>query len=413
MAVSKLNRFGAVLAFAGRLEDAVRRFYVDRAALGERPDSFVALAEGSARRLALVQCACREMVNEMLLEPIEGLEAELPEVDAAPDGDTATMRNAALSLEAAAERFFRQSAERLGGVAPAASRLFSRLADENGARRRQLEADAVAAPLHARSQRTRRLILGTIAHARAGHTGGSLSATDILTVLYFHAMKIDPVNPTWPERDRFILSKGHSSPALYCTLAQRGYFPEERLREFDRADGMLQGHPCMLRTPGVDISTGSLGQGLSCGIGMALGGLAKGLDFHVYVLLGCGELQEGQVWEAAMYAGAHGLDRLTAIVDYNGVQLSGTVQEVLSVEPLAEKWRAFGWEVSECDGHSIPDLMDTLGCAAEVKGKPTLVIARTVKGKGVSFMENRCAWHGKAPSQEELAKALVEVGGDE
>ena len=274
-----------------------------------------------------------------------------------------------------------------------------------------MDAQAMA-ELRERARRIRRRILETIAHVGAGHTGGSLSAVEILTVLYCHALNIDPDDPAWPERDRFILSKGHASVALYCALAERGYFPAERLREFDRVDGMLQGHPCMRQTPGVDMSAGSLGQGLSCGIGMVLGGLAKEMDFRVYVLLGCGELQEGQVWEAAMYAGVHGLERLTAIVDYNCVQLAGTIEETLSVEPLAEKWRAFGWEVLECDGHSIPELVDTIGQATQVKGKPQVIVARTVKGKGVSFMENRYAWHAKAPTEEELAKALAEVGED-
>jgi len=268
------------------------------------------------------------------------------------------------------------------------------------------------AELRRRARRIRRLVLKTIADVGAGHTGGSLSAVEILTVLYYHALNIDPNDPAWPERDRFVLSKGHASVALYCALAERGYFPAEKLREFDRIDGMLQGHPCMRQTPGVDMSAGSLGQGLSCGIGMALGGLAKEMDFRVYVLLGCGELQEGQVWEAAMYAGVHRLDRLTAIVDYNSVQLAGTIKDTLSVEPLAEKWRAFGWEVFECDGHLIHELVDTIGQAAQVKGKPQVIIAKTVKGKGVSFMEDKYAWHAKAPTEEELAKALAEVGED-
>jgi transketolase len=269
-----------------------------------------------------------------------------------------------------------------------------------------------AEELQKRSRRIRRLILETIAHAGAGHTGGSLSVVEILTVLYFRFLKVDPENPSWAERDRFVLSKGHASPALYCTLVERGYFPKEKLLEFDRVNGMLQGHPCMRKTPGVDMSAGSLGQGLSCGIGMALGGLAKQLDFRVYVLLGCGELQEGQVWEAARYAGVHGLDGLTAIVDYNRVQLSGTLDDTLAVEPLAEKWRAFGWEVLTCDGHSIRELVDTIGQATQVKGRPQLIVARTVKGKGVSFMEGRYTWHAKAPTSEELEKALAEGGED-
>ena len=203
-------------------------------------------------------------------------------------------------------------------------------------------------------------IINTVAHAHAGHTGGSLSEVEILVALYFRILRIDPSRPDWPQRDRFILSKGHASPGYYCTLAHRGYFPEEKLADFDAVDSMLQGHPCMLRTPGVDMSTGSLGQGLSAGIGMILGRNHLGRQFQVYVLLGDGELQEGQVWEAAMFAGRHKLTGLIAITDYNRVQLSGTVPDTLDLEPLADKWKAFGWHVLECDGHAIGDVVDTL-----------------------------------------------------
>jgi len=258
----------------------------------------------------------------------------------------------------------------------------------------------------------RRMIINTVADAGAGHTGGSLSEVEILVSLYFELMRIDPARPEWPQRDRFILSKGHASPGYYCTLARRGYFPRERLREFDGIDSMLQGHPCMLKTPGVDMSTGSLGQGLSAGIGMRLGGERRSLDFNVYVLLGDGECQEGQVWEAAMWAGARKLRGLIAIVDCNGVQLAGTVAETLGLEPFAAKWEAFGWRALTCDGHDMQEVVSTLAQAKQSAADgPVAVIARTVKGKGVSFMEGKYEWHGKAPNDDERRKALAEIEG--
>ena len=267
--------------------------------------------------------------------------------------------------------------------------------------------------LEKHAKRIRLSILKTVTHAGVGHTGGSLSEVELLTVLYHHSLKIDPQKPDMPERDRFILSKGHASVGLYCALAERGYFPEEKLKEFDEFGGMLQGHPCMLKTPGVDMSTGSLGQGLSCGIGIVLGGMARKMDFRVFVMLGCGESQEGQVWEAAMFAGVNKLDRLIAIVDYNEVQLSGNTKETISLEPVEDKWRAFNWDVFRCDGHSISELVDTFDQAVEKKGKPKVIIAKTTKGKGVSFMENTCTWHAKAPTPEEFQPALKEVGEDD
>lgn len=246
--------------------------------------------------------------------------------------------------------------------------------------------------------------------AGCGHIGGSLSEADILTALYFGAMRIDPARPQWPDRDRFILSKGHATLAYYAALAARGFFPRQELESFDCLDGMLQGHPDMCGTPGVDMSTGSLGQGLSCGIGMALGAAVNGQRLHVYVLLGDGECQEGQVWEAAMYAGTHGVKRLTAIVDCNGVQLSCRTEEAVSLEPFAEKWRAFRWNVFECDGHDMEEILRVLELARHASDEgPAVVIARTVKGKGVSFMEGRCQWHGKAPDDLEFAAALREL----
>ena len=256
----------------------------------------------------------------------------------------------------------------------------------------------------------RKSIINTIANAGAGHTGGSLSEVEILVALYFHVMNIDPHNPGWPERDRFVLSKGHASPGLYCTLANRGYFKEDRLAEFDAIDSMLQGHPCMLKTPGVDISTGSLGQGLSAGIGMVLGRDKRELSFHVYVLTGDGELQEGQIWEAALYAGFHKLKGFIAIVDYNKVQLTSTVPANLDIEPLDKKWQAFGWQTLECNGHDIAQVVETIERARDLsKTGPVVVIAHTVKGKGVSFMEGKPEWHGKAPNEDERREALEEI----
>lgn len=255
----------------------------------------------------------------------------------------------------------------------------------------------------------RALVMRTICHAGAGHTGGALSIVEIMTALYFHAMRTDPMKPKWEDRDRCILSKGHSSVAWYCALAERGFFPPEKLMEFDHIDGMLQGHPDMLKTPGVDMSSGSLGQGLSVGIGMALGRNALGKDFYVYVILGDGELQEGQIWEAAMYAGFHKVRRLIAIVDYNKLQLVGRTEEVLSVEPLIDKWRAFGWKCIETDGHNIAGLIKTIDHAKNVESGPVVILAHTVKGYGISFIADRVEWHARAPSKEELKQALGEL----
>ncbi len=253
-------------------------------------------------------------------------------------------------------------------------------------------------------------IINTVADARVGHTGGSLSEVEILTALYFRVLNIDPSRPDWPERDRFILSKGHASPGYYCTLAYRGYFPEEKLAQFDAVDSMLQGHPCRLKTPGVDMSTGSLGQGLSAAAGMILGRDCLALQFKAYVLLGDGELQEGQVWEAAMFAGVRRLTGLIAIVDRNDVQLSGTVVDTLALEHLADKWKAFGWQVVECPGHDIGAVVTAMEQARQLSTTgPVVVIAHTVKGKGVSFMEGKYQWHGRSPNEEERRQALAEI----
>jgi len=266
--------------------------------------------------------------------------------------------------------------------------------------------------LEQRAKKIRRMVLETVHHAGCGHTGGSLSAIEILTVLYFHAMNVDPKKPQKTDRDRYVQSKGHASPAYYCTLADKGFFPIVELKTFDCVDSRLQGHPCMKRTPGVDFSTGSLGQGLSGAIGMALGRDKLGLDFNVYCLLGDGECQEGQVWEAMMYAGYHKVKKLIAIVDYNKVQLAENVQNTLDIEPLADKWRAFRWSVVECDGHDVAALVSTIDEAKEQSlFGPVVVIAHTVKGKGVSFMEGNYKWHGIAPNDKEFADAMDELGG--
>lgn len=260
---------------------------------------------------------------------------------------------------------------------------------------------------HARNIRCN--VLTMINNAQSGHTGGSLSATDILTTLYFSVLNIDPQRPDWEQRDRFVLSKGHASAALYATLAERGYFDQEILTTFDQVDSILQGHPDMKDTPGVDISTGSLGQGLSVAVGMSLAAKIRGESYRVYALLGDGELQEGQVWEAAMSAAHYKLDNLTAIIDRNGLQLLGPTENNMALEPLNTKWEAFGWEVMDVDGHNFNSLLDAFSKALLVKGKPVVIIAHTVKGKGVSFMEGLPEWHSKAPTNEQLAKALAEL----
>jgi transketolase len=264
--------------------------------------------------------------------------------------------------------------------------------------------------LKEKAREIRGLILETTHHAGCGHTGGSLSEADILTALYYHIMNIDPRYPRNPERDRFILSKGHATPGFYTTLAHRGFFDRKELKTFDELGSILQGHPDMHKTPGVDISTGSLGQGLSLGIGMRLEGQRRNLPYRVFVLMGDGESQEGQVWEAALYAGARKVKNLIAITDYNKVQLAAPVDQTLSLEPLGDKWRAFGWTVLECDGHDMEKLVETMEEACEKAEKgPVMIIAHTVKGKGVSFMEGDFRWHGKAPDDNEFAAALREL----
>lgn len=262
--------------------------------------------------------------------------------------------------------------------------------------------------------RVRGRILTAVHYAGAGHVGGPLSVTDILVALYFHEMNVDPARPEWEDRDRFILSKGHSAIGLYAVLAERGYFPVDELFTFDAIDSRLQGHPDMARTPGIDMSSGSLGQGLSPGIGMALAARQLGKSFHTYVILGDGETQEGQIWEAAFVAARYGLDNLTAILDYNGLQQYGWQRPgqmmMKPIEAPAAKWRAFGWNVLEVDGHNLPALVDALAEARAHQGKPTMVIAHTIKGKGISFAENEYTWHSSVPTDEQLRTGLAELG---
>ena len=246
-------------------------------------------------------------------------------------------------------------------------------------------------------------------HAKSGHPGGSLSIADIVAYLYFHEMNVDPKNPKWPDRDRFVLSKGHTAPALYAALALKGFFPWEHIATLRQPDSILQGHPSMKYTPGVDMSTGSLGQGISTAVGMALGAKLQGKAFRVYAPLGDGEIEEGQVWEAAMLAGNRKLDNLVAIVDWNNLQIDGSLDEVNSPCPIDKKFEAFGWNVITIDGHDFDQIDAAFAAAKACKGKPTCIIAKTIKGKGVSFMEDKCEWHGSAPNAEQYEQAMAEL----
>ena len=243
-------------------------------------------------------------------------------------------------------------------------------------------------------------------YAQSGHPGGSLSIADILAVLYFKEMKIDPKNPKDENRDRFVLSKGHCSPALYATLALKGFFSMDELKNFRNINSILQGHPDMKKIPGVDMSTGSLGQGLSAANGMAIAGKLDNKDYRVYAILGDGEIEEGQVWEAAMASARYKLDNLCVILDNNGLQIDGKVEEVKALDCLYSKWESFGFNVIPCDGHNIEMLIDSFEKARQTKGQPSIIIARTVKGKGVPFMENKAEWHGKAPNDEQYERAM-------
>lgn len=255
----------------------------------------------------------------------------------------------------------------------------------------------------------RKDIINMLTEAKSGHPGGSLSASEILAYLYFKEMKVDAKEPNKQDRDRFVLSKGHGAPVLYSTLAEKGYFPKEELMKLRKTGNMLQGHPDMKGTPGVDMSTGSLGQGLSAANGMALAGKLDYKDYRVFVLIGDGELQEGQIWEAAMTAAHYRLDNITAFIDNNGLQIDGFNKEVMNIEPIKEKWEAFGWHTINIDGHDFEQIEKAVLEAKNTKGKPTVIIAKTVKGKGISFMENEASWHGVAPNQEQSQQALKEL----
>ena len=256
----------------------------------------------------------------------------------------------------------------------------------------------------------RKSIVTGVHSAKAGHPGGSLSAADLFTYLYFAEMNIDPKNPTDPDRDRFVLSKGHTAPGYYAAMAHRGYFPVEEMVTLRHIGSHLQGHPCMQHLPGVDMSSGSLGQGISAAVGMALSGKMDGKSYHVYTLLGDGEIQEGQVWEAAMFAGHRKLDNLTVIVDNNGLQIDGNIADVCSPYPIDKKFEAFNFHViNVADGNDMEQLAAAFAEAKTVKDKPVAIIMKTVKGKGVSFMENQASWHGTAPNDEQYAIAMADL----
>ena len=257
----------------------------------------------------------------------------------------------------------------------------------------------------------RKDIVSMICKSKSGHPGGSLSAVEILTALYFDQMNIDPTNPKMEDRDRFVLSKGHAAPALYATLAQRGYFAKDELNNLRQLGSMLQGHPDMKKVPGVEMSTGSLGQGFSVACGMAMAAKLDNAPWNVYALLGDGEVQEGIIWEAAMSAAHYKLDNMIAFLDYNGLQIDGEVESVMNINPIEDKFKTFGWNVITIDGHDFDQIFAALDMAKDTVDKPTMIIAKTIKGKGVSFMENQASWHGSAPSEEQLEQALSELGG--
>lgn len=268
----------------------------------------------------------------------------------------------------------------------------------------------ISPELEAKAKEVRRWIIKMLAEAGSGHPGGSLSSADIITALYFKIMNHKPDDPKWPDRDRFVLSKGHCCPALYAVLSLSGYFPTSDLMRLRKIDSHLQGHTDMLSTPGVEISAGSLGQGLSVAGGMALAGKINHKDYRVYVVLGDGESQEGQVWEAAMACPHYKLDNLCAFLDHNKLQIDGPVAEIMNITPVADKFKAFGWHTIEIDGHDMKQIIQAVNEAKNTQGQPTMVIAHTIKGKGVSFMEGKVEWHGVAPTKEEAEKALLELG---
>lgn len=267
--------------------------------------------------------------------------------------------------------------------------------------------------LQKKAQELRCHIVSMIHQAKSGHPGGALSAADLVTALYWSEMDVRPQEPAWNERDRLILSKGHTCPVIYAALAMKGYYDLSVLATLRKMGSILQGHPDMKKTPGLDMTSGSLGQGLSVGVGMALGARANGWKSRVYVILGDGEIQEGQIWEAAMSASKYQLDNLVAIIDVNQLQVDGYCSDIMPVEPIDKKWEAFGWEVICADGHDMKDILNTFAKAREIKGKPVCIVARTVKGKGVDYMEGICDWHGMAPNDEQCQSALCQIrGGD-
>jgi transketolase len=265
------------------------------------------------------------------------------------------------------------------------------------------------AELKEMAKKLRRYVITMTATAGSGHPGGSLSAADIITALYFKVLRHNPENPQWSDRDRFILSKGHAAPILYAALAEAGYFPVAELATLRKLDSRLQGHADRKFTPGVEMSAGSLGMGLSFAIGVALAARLDSKTYRTYVLLSDGECEEGQTWEAALSAAQFKLDNLTAIVDYNGMQLSGWTRDIMNLEPFTRKWQAFGWHAIDIDGHNFDQILSACQRAEKIQGKPTVIVARTIKGKGVSFMENNAAFHGKAPTREEAERALKEL----
>ena len=257
-----------------------------------------------------------------------------------------------------------------------------------------------------KARQIRKNIIEQVYSAKSGHLGGSLSIADIMTVLYFKELNIDENNPKWEKRDRLVLSKGHCTPSLYASLAERGFFEKEKLKTFRNINSNLQGHPDMNKVPGVDMSSGSLGQGLSVANGMAISAKLDKKDYRVYCILGDGEIEEGQVWEAAMTSNKYKLDNLCVIIDNNNLQIDGTIEEVMSSYPIYEKFKSFGFQVINIDGHNLQEIIDAFDVARNVKGKPVCIIAKTIKGKGVSFMENKAEWHGKAPSEEQYKLAM-------
>lgn len=263
--------------------------------------------------------------------------------------------------------------------------------------------------LKAMAKTIRKDIIHMITEAKSGHTGGSLSAADLITLLFFYEMRLDPSNPSWDDRDRFVLSKGHAAPALYAALIERGYIAREEMHSLRKMGHMLQGHPDMKHIPGVDMTTGSLGQGFSASCGMALASKIDKANWRVFTLLGDGELEEGQVWEAAMYAAHYKLDHLTAFVDHNGLQIDGPVTDVMSPMPIAEKFEAFGWHAIQVNGHSMEELHQAIEEARGVSLKPTVIVMKTVKGKGISEIEGQAGWHGKAPDEEQCKRFLAEL----